>query len=126
MASLWILVASLALVGSCLFFFAPRVALALGRFTGWSLKKRTSSRRELLTTRAQAERKQLEEQGKGQRSLDDEWEKVSRTRTPERVERKLKDQVSIDWDGVVGFFHPFWYAQTKPICEQECRRLTVL
>lgn len=94
---------------STIYFSAPHIAFAAGRFLGWHLKRRTQPRRELILERVVAERKRaVEQQRKSQTSLDDEWEKIDKARTLESSQARLDDKTR-DWAGVVGFFHPFWY-----------------
>jgi hypothetical protein len=94
---------------STLYFSAPRIVFAAGRFLGWHLKRRTQPRRELILDRVVTERKRaVEQQRKSHTSLDDEWEKIDKSRTLEASQARLDDKTK-DWAGVVGFFHPFWY-----------------
>ena len=89
------------------------------RGVGWLIRKRTRSRREYVIARARSE----EEECRASRAKDsvsrsqveDEegWEKVDPGERPSSssdngaagTEEGRKD----DWNGVVGFFHPFWY-----------------
>jgi alpha-1,2-mannosyltransferase len=89
------------------------------RGVGWLIRRRTRSRREYVIARARSEEEECRaSQAKDSTSrsqVEDEegWEKVDTGERPSSssgsgatgTEEGNKD----DWDGVVGFFHPFWY-----------------
>lgn len=90
----YVLVALVALVASillCPFAF---------RITGWFIRRHTNARREVLLQRA---REYVTEDVTN--SVDDDWEKVDAVVGTAPNGQKLDR----DWNGVVGFFHPFWY-----------------
>jgi len=69
------------------------------RIAGWLIKRHTSARRELLLLRA----RELASKDVTS-SVDDDWEKVDTViGTAPNGDRPDKD-----WNGIVGFFHPFW------------------
>lgn len=91
MAAPYILFALVASVFLCPFAF---------RVAGWFIRHRTSSRRELLLSRARDSVSQ-----DVTNPVDDDWEQVDAVvGTAPNGEKPDKD-----WNGVVGFFHPFWY-----------------
>ena len=86
------------------------------RAVGWATQKRTRSRREYVISRVRADEEEFQSK-RAVRSDDDDWEKV---------ENGSSSSSSIDgvpsghgssggsknkWDGIVGFFHPFWYVR---------------
>ena len=92
-----------------LYFLSAPLLRLFGRTVGWYIRQSGRSRKELLIARAAVERTQHEEQGSAQASLDDEWERVDRIRSHSSGD--VKPSNSGDeraWDGVIGFFHPFW------------------
>lgn len=80
----------------------PFVLSSLGAATGWFIQQRTRLRRHTLLQKSHTETR---EQGKSKRysfsSEEGEWEKVGGQAAPKR------DKADRDWDGIVGFFHPF-------------------
>jgi alpha-1,2-mannosyltransferase len=100
------------------------------RGVGWLIWRRTRSRREYVIARARSE----EQESRASRpkastnSLprngadDEDWEKVD-SLGPGGVQSATssessgsaggnKDRNSDDWDGIIGFFHPFWYGHS--------------
>ena len=77
------------------------------RFIGWSLQRRTSKRRELIASRVRSEEEAYQASQKGSSKADDEdWEKVEGYAAGTAPNGDLPRDV--EWEGVVGFFHPFW------------------
>ena len=97
---------TLLLLLSTTFFFSPVLVRTLGRWLGWHIQRRSRERRVILAARVCAEEKQwLEKHQRGSSSEDEEWETVESyaagmAQNGDRAER--------EWEGVVGFFHPFW------------------
>jgi alpha-1,2-mannosyltransferase len=93
----------------------PYLVRLFGSLIGKSLRSKTEQRRELLLNRAASELKEQAERtsaissqkASSSTSLDEEWEKVSRTPpgSPTETTSKQKDERSCN--GVIGFFHPF-------------------
>ncbi|KAJ5625924.1 CAZyme family GT4 [Penicillium lagena] len=98
----------------------PRGLLALiFRGVGWLIRRRTRSRREYVIARARSEEEECRASraknsaSRSQVEDEEDWEKVDTGERPSSssdsgatgMEEGKKD----DWDGVVGFFHPFWY-----------------
>lgn len=87
--------------------FGPIVANRIGRFWGFTLRKRTEGRRaQLLSVMNEEDAKYQKENPGLKTSSSEEWEAVKaadlKTTTKDGKSQK-------DWDGVIGFFHPFWY-----------------
>lgn len=113
----------------------PTIPLSLLRLVlrgvGWFIQKRTRSRREFIISRVRADEEEFQAKrdssasGKSSSSTsqteDEDWEKVDTSlavgnngngHREKNRQRKAQGQGSKDqdWDGIVGFFHPFWYA----------------
>jgi alpha-1,2-mannosyltransferase len=84
----------------------PRAIGIVGRIIGFFLRRKTAGRRAQIVERAEEASRSIEAKEKRD---SDEWE---------HVESYLQDTVgngekgAKDWDGIVGFFHPFWYSFT--------------
>lgn len=89
------------------FLFLTVVLRKGGELAGWYIRRKTQARRELLLSRAAAEHKQYasEEKNSGNQE-DEEWEKVESSAGKTVLEKSKRDG---DWEGIIGFFHPFWY-----------------
>lgn len=94
------------------------LGLAL-RGAGWLIRRRTRSRREYVIARARSDEEELLKslRAKGASSAEDEdWEKVDSTAGPGGVKTPSSSDSGAgdgakrpdDWDGIIGFFHPFW------------------
>lgn len=97
----------------------------VGGALGWYLRKAASGRRAHLVGLMQIDQ-DLYRKGKAQA-------RQARGEDSEEVEAALEEEKGTDWRGIVGFFHPFWYAPTSPSCgcsfpgpgltyRQQCRR----
>lgn len=94
------------------FFVGPIVIRAMAPLVGWTLTKKTEGRRaHLIALMREDEEKHAEEKKKnpelegtlgGKRKAGIEASSLGITDGSRREIRK-------DWDGIVGFFHPFWY-----------------
>lgn len=83
----------------------PYIVQLVGRLAGWNLRRLTQHRRELLLARVQGEREELEARAKSSSSaVEDEWEKVDKSRSVSED----GDEGDRKWNGIIGFFHPFW------------------
>lgn len=93
------------LVSATPFLTAFTLSYAL-RIVGWSLRRKTQGRRELILSRVRIEEEEwLSRQKNSQKAEDEDWEKVegySAGTAPNG------GSAGADWEGVVGFFHPFW------------------
>lgn len=80
------------------------------RTLGWSIQRRTADRRQAILDRVRVEREDFDskrDKRTSKSSEDEEWEKVDDTAPGTPPKGKGTED---DWDGIVGFFHPFWYA----------------
>lgn len=114
-----ILISLLALAAtSVLLPTIPLSFLRLGlRGVGWFIRKRTRSRREYIISRVRTEEEEF--QAKRAEKLspsttqaeDEDWEKVdtSSVGTAGNNHNNGQEKRDESWDGIIGFFHPFWY-----------------
>ncbi|KAJ3472190.1 hypothetical protein NLG97_g11205 [Lecanicillium saksenae] len=76
-----------------------------GRFVGFLFTKKTEGRRSVLVSVMDEENEKSPLQQPGSKSSSgDEWEKVPSAE--DAVTDKLQGKTK-DWDGIIGFFHPF-------------------
>lgn len=108
MAALFILL--LTLLGSIplAFFGIPLLVQTVGAVVGNRLRIKTAQRKELFQRKSLADRARQEQQRKAQPSQDDDWEKVGPSRHASDAQAKDGLRMNEDWDGVIGFLHPFW------------------
>jgi len=86
---------------------APFIIRFVGQTIGWYLRRRTSSRRELIITRVKVEEDDYKsKEQKSPRSEDEEWERIE---SHGAGAAGTGDKTKAGWEGVIGFFHPFWY-----------------
>jgi len=85
----------------------PKLLFWVGGMAAKYLKKKTEGRKgQILELTEKEEKEWVEKEGvEGQRRDSDEWENVDAyavgsAKNGEKGER--------EWDGIVGFFHPFW------------------
>lgn len=80
----------------------------LGAALGWYLRRKTDGRRALIVRLAEEQEREYQEKGPGKSSrrssLDDEWESIEASTAGTSKNGEKGDR---DWDGIVGFFHPF-------------------
>jgi alpha-1,2-mannosyltransferase len=86
--------------------FLPRTLRFLCELVGHHLRRSCRTRRELLLARVADETKKHEAQQRNKHTEDDDWEDVD---TAAFVKSGNGSKADSDWDGIVGFFHPFWY-----------------
>ncbi|KAG9242356.1 glycosyltransferase family 4 protein [Calycina marina] len=101
LGSKWTVIAVTALVAMipmATFFLGPKIFFKIGSTFGYYLKKKTAGRRAQILELVKSDEKELVARGGGRSS--DEWEKVNDEATTATKE-------DADWDGIVGFFHPF-------------------
>ena len=80
----------------------------VGAFLGWYLRKKTDGRRCHILELVEADEKRYREERSSSSSSsgeDGEWEKVD---TDSLGSAGNGDKCDDSWDGIVGFFHPFW------------------
>lgn len=100
------------------------------RGVGWLIWRRTRSRREYVIARARSEEEELRASSPKASTTspsrngaeDEDWEKVDssgpsgvQTATSSESSSNAGDNThsSDNWDGIIGFFHPFWYVFTS-------------
>lgn len=100
----YLLTLGIALLISIIFF--SQIVRTFCSVLGYSLRSRTTSRRQLLLERASKDEIELaRKDAEGTNSqLDGEWEKVESSSTPSSGNG---EKATRDWEGVIGFFHPF-------------------
>jgi alpha-1,2-mannosyltransferase len=83
--------------------FFPSLVRFLSVQAGHYLRRSSRTRRELLLARVATESKNYEA---GHAETEDgDWEEIASVAKDGRVGNKADKQ----WEGIVGFFHPFWY-----------------
>lgn len=114
----------------------PTIPLSLLRLVlrcvGWFIEKRTKSRREFITSRVRVDEEEFQtKRGSGDVSAksssstsqteDEDWEKVDSSagignngnggdkEKSGRGKAQGQGTKDEDWEGIIGFFHPFWY-----------------
>lgn len=108
----------LALLATCVLL--PQLPLALLRLVlravGWAVQKRTRSRREYIVSRVRAEEEELarKRSTKPASTEDEDWEKVDTSSSASSGTAGTR--TSDDWNGIIGFFHPFWYVPSLYTC----------
>lgn len=80
----------------------PLVVRLCGIAIGKNIRGKTHHRRELLLAHADQEEKDFTTKHK---KADEDWEKVDARSSGPSTPADAQDK---DWQGVVGFFHPFW------------------
>jgi sulfur relay (sulfurtransferase) DsrC/TusE family protein len=87
----------------------PSLLSYIGRTWGWFLRSRCAERRGLIFAKVRGEEQEYQlEKRRNTKSEDEDWERVESyaigtSGNGERAED--------EWEGVIGFFHPFWYEQ---------------
>ncbi|XP_014556939.1 glycosyltransferase family 4 protein [Bipolaris victoriae FI3] len=84
--------------------FLSKTLRFLAGLVGQHLRRSSRTRRELLLARVASETKAYEADLKDKKKEDDDWEQVGTTPPTSAVK---VGQTNSDWDGIVGFFHPF-------------------
>lgn len=88
-----------------LFLLGPKLLFYVGSMFGYYLKKKTAGRRSQILDMVEEDQKAFASQHKERRDSD-EWENVEAYATGTA---KNGEKGDAEWDGFVGFFHPFWY-----------------
>ena len=83
----------------------PKTLHLLAEFVGHRLRRASRTRRELLLNRVATETKAFEAEHKADIQEDDDWENVLPSLTGSATNG---GKANVDWNGIVGFFHPFW------------------
>lgn len=103
----------------------PSIWRLAGSTLGWYLRQRTEGQRQSLLEMMAADEKRFQKQQQQQQkkknggntdaavhSSDDDWENVEADAAASAVNGA---KGASDWDGIVGFFHPFWCVQPLPV-----------
>lgn len=73
--------------------------------------KKTEGRKALLISLMNEDNAKSQDQiSESKSSSSDEWEKVQKEDSGKTSPLNDKQK---DWDGIIGFFHPFWYASFR-------------
>lgn len=85
----------------------PLIWRAVGAFLGWYLRKKTDGRRCHILELVEADEKRYREESRSSTSSGEDggWEKVD---TDSVGAAGNGDKCDDSFDGIVGFFHPFW------------------
>jgi alpha-1,2-mannosyltransferase len=88
----------------------PRIVFALGKAVGYYLKKKTAGRRSQILETVEADEKEFLENRETQDN--DDWESVDAyaAGTVKNGEPAQKE-----FDGIIGFFHPFWWVCLRSV-----------
>jgi alpha-1,2-mannosyltransferase len=77
---------------------------------GWYIKSKTQGRREVILNRVRIENEEYERKRRrspsGASGEDEEWEKVDATTCIGIAQNG--EPLGDEWEGIIGFFHPFW------------------
>jgi alpha-1,2-mannosyltransferase len=88
------------------FFLIPSVWRAFGSLLGWYLRRKTEGRRARILEVMNDDIKGWQIRNPEQKESDDEdWEKLSGHAVGSSTNGEKADK---NFDGVIGFFHPFW------------------
>ena len=92
--------------------FRKWLIYSAGRLFGSYLRRKTVPRQKSILKRVKIEEKAVESfYRKKSKYEDDDWEKVeSHCTTSDTIGGQSDDE----WEGIVGFFHPFWFVLSKP------------
>lgn len=82
----------------------PKILFYVGRTLGFYLRKKTAGRKEQILQVTADEEKEFLAKGGDKRNSDD-WETVE---TSAVGTAKNGEKAEPEWNGFVGFFHPFW------------------
>ena len=79
---------------------------------GWYLKRHASTRKNAILRRVKVEEEAFQNYNKhSQRPAeDDDWEQVE---SYGAASAKNGGRAEDEWEGIVGFFHPFWWVKSS-------------
>jgi alpha-1,2-mannosyltransferase len=97
--------------------FIPKTLHLLAELVGRRLRHSSSTRRELLLDRVATETRAFEAEDASKSKEDDDWEKIVPSPVGSAVHR---GQAGAEWNGIVGFFHPFWWATKLRLISVPC------
>jgi len=99
-----LLTLTVAFIPITIFFLGPKLLFYVGGTFGYYLRKKTEGRRAQILEAVEKDEKEFAE--KGERRDSDEWESVDAYAVGTAKNGEKGDK---EWDGIVGFFHPFWW-----------------
>jgi alpha-1,2-mannosyltransferase len=103
-------------------FLGPPLLRVLVTFVAWGIRKKTEGRKQqLMQLMTEEDEKTSDDKSS------EEWEKVQGTEedTPKKKDGKITKEWNRNWDGLVGFFHPFWYATYRGGSTFNAKKLTL-
>lgn len=108
---------SFLILALCSIPFYPIVAGYIIRYVfrsiGLHLKRKTSERRKLILARVKAdEQNYWSKRDKPQKTEDEDWEQIEGYAVPTAPNGEIPGN---DWEGIIGFFHPFAYVRQHPL-----------
>lgn len=84
----------------------PLAWQTLGSILGWYLLRKTEGRRaHIIELVEKEEARYQEESAQRTEKEDQDWERIDRHAAGTSQNGEKGDK---EWDGIVGFFHPFW------------------
>jgi alpha-1,2-mannosyltransferase len=90
----------------------PKLIFWLGKTAGLYLTKKTAGRKAQILELTEKDQVEWEEEGKDRRNSDD-WESVDAYAVGTAKNGEKGEE---EWDGIVGFLHPFWYLYYRGLC----------
>lgn len=87
----------------------PKLVGYVGRTVGFYLRQKTAGRKAQVLEKVQKDQIEYRDNREKRRDIDD-WEDVESYATGPSKNGQKADK---EWDGIVGFFHPFWYGVTS-------------
>ena len=90
----------------------PKLVFWLGRIAGTYLRNKTAGRKAQILELTEKDQTEWEEDGKDRRNSDD-WESVDAYAVGTAKNGEKGEE---EWDGIVGFLHPFWYVCLYEVC----------
>jgi alpha-1,2-mannosyltransferase len=84
--------------------FLPKTLHLVAELVGHRLRHSSRTRRELVLERVATETKAFEAEHTAKSKEDEDWEKV----VPSPTGNTVNGRPDAQWNGIVGFFHPFW------------------
>ena len=85
--------------------FVPIASRVVGGLMGWYLRNKTDGRRSQLLQVMEEDERQFQEGRHKNTSAEGEG-----ARSHAAVALRDEKKAPAGWDGIIGFFHPFWYA----------------
>lgn len=89
--------------------FLPKTLRFLAELVGHHLRRSSRTRRELLLARVATESKNYVSEQSRNGKEDDDWEEIGNIAIGSAVNGGSAGSAGSEWNGIVGFFHPFWY-----------------